>query len=387
MTRRPKMTRWMGIQAIILAFLLAGNNLAFGSMTFDLFEAGTFNKTVTVPPGANIALGVVASNMTAEGSAAGELDAFSYRIVFSNEQFILNSNVFGAPFDNTSAPLGFNGSIPWTTGSAVPITNRADAGSPGANLLAADIYRTTASETGMPASHDVVVETLEISVPQTPGVYPISLEIIEAVDRLGEFHTADVGAAFNVNVLPSSLCPCDLNGDSICDEEDLRLFGESHGWGTFDCNQPDVDCPCDLVKDAQGTCNNLDGAAFREAYARSECRTPVYIEKVKPQPCEPGDKIRIIGSGFGTGISEAGTPDETKSVVHVGVKQFEYGHRKIKLWTENEIKVKIPRKKYTKNSCAWFKGQDSQTVEVGVTVGGLNSNKKTLNVKKPVTCP
>lgn len=76
-----------------------------------------------------------------------------------------------------------------------------------------------------------------------------------------------------------------------------------------------------------------------------------------------------------------------KGVVHVGPKQFKYGHPKIKLWTDNKIKLKIPKDKYTKNSCAWFKGEDSRTVKVWVTVGGLNSNKQTLKVMKPQTCP
>lgn len=182
-------------------------------------------------------------------------------------------------------------------------------------------------------------------------------------------------------------CFCDLNNDGICDNLDLTIFGESHGWGYWDCNEPGVECICDLVKDDKGACNDLDAAAFREAYSRPECRIPAYIEKVKPWPCEPGDKIRIIGSGFGNGISGEGTPAETKSIVHVGAKQFEYGHPKIKLWTENKIKVKIPKDKYTRNSCAWFKGEDYRKVKVWVTVGGIDSNKKRLKVKKPVTCP
>jgi len=165
----------------------------------------------------------------------------------------------------------------------------------------------------------------------------------------------------------------------------LILFGESHGWGDWDCNEPGVECICDLVKDDQGTCNGLDGAAFLEAYSRPECRIPAYIEKLKPRPCEPGDKIRIIGSGFGNGISGEGSPVETKSIVHVGAKQLEYGNPKIRLWTENKIKVKIPRDKYTKNLCGWFEGSDFRKVKVWVTVGGLDSNKKRLKVMNP--CP
>ncbi|MDY6837610.1 MAG: hypothetical protein SWH78_06525 [Thermodesulfobacteriota bacterium] len=182
-------------------------------------------------------------------------------------------------------------------------------------------------------------------------------------------------------------CICDLNNDGLCDEQDFILFGASHGWGDWDCNEPDVDCICDFVKDNNGTCDDLDGALFREAYSRPECRLGVYIEKLKPKPCEPGDKIRIIGRGFGSGISGEGTPAETKSIVHVSGRQFEYGHRKIKLWTENKIKVKIPEDKYTKNAWAWFNGVGFRKVKVWVTVGGLNSNKETLKIIKPQTSP
>jgi hypothetical protein len=182
-------------------------------------------------------------------------------------------------------------------------------------------------------------------------------------------------------------CDCDLDYNGICDEEDLIIFGDSHGWNDFDCNEPEVDCICDLVPDDNGTCDGLDGAAFLEAYSNPECRTAVYIERLRPRSAEPGEVRRIIGSGFGDGIEGEGTPAETVSVVHVGGKEFEYGHRRIKLWTDTKIKIRIPKNKYTKNSCGWFKGADSRRQNVWVTVGGLDSNKKKLTLtKNPADC-
>jgi hypothetical protein len=181
-------------------------------------------------------------------------------------------------------------------------------------------------------------------------------------------------------------CVCDLNSDGICDEKDLMIFGGSHGWYDWDCNEPGVDCLCDLVQDDQGTCNTLDGAVFREAYARPECRQLVYVERTERKSVQPGKLINIIGSGFGDGIVGDGTSVESKSVVHIGGKSFEYGSPRIKSWTDANITIKIPKSPYTNNSCAWFNGEDFRKVKVWVTVGGLDSNKASLKVLKPTDC-
>ncbi len=181
-------------------------------------------------------------------------------------------------------------------------------------------------------------------------------------------------------------CVCDLNCDGICDEQDLIIFGESHGWDDWDCNEPGVECICDLVKDENGTCDSLDGDVFREAYSRAECRGAVYFESIQPKSCEPGDEIAIIGSGFGVGIVGDGTPEGSRSVLHIGRKGFEYGHRKIKRWTDKEIIFEVPKKKYTKKDCRWFKGKNARKVKVWVTVGGFDTNTNRLKILKPDTC-
>jgi hypothetical protein len=172
---------------------------------------------------------------------------------------------------------------------------------------------------------------------------------------------------------------CDINVDGICDEEDLALFSLWHGWNDWDCiENNDPECICDLVP-PNSTCDSLDGICFSSAFERPECRAFVYIEKIKRRQSEPGDAIRILGKGFGSGA-----PGDA---IHLGSRVFEYGHPRIKLWTDTKIKLKIPPKKYTKNDCQWFNGEDFRRVKVWVTAGGRDSNKFNIKLLKPDTCP
>jgi hypothetical protein len=73
------------------------------------------------------------------------------------------------------------------------------------------------------------------------------------------------------------------------------------------------------------------------------------------------------------------------SEVHIGPKVYGPHHRKIKLWTDTMIKVKLPNYK-----CEWFKGNDYRRRKIWVMVGGENgvpSNVKSIKVFKPDTCP
>jgi hypothetical protein len=98
------------------------------------------------------------------------------------------------------------------------------------------------------------------------------------------------------------------------------------------------------------------------------------IEKLKPRPRYPKDRIRIIGSGFG---ATQGT-----SVVHINNKVFGPGHKKIKFWSDRKIKIRIPNYK-----CTWFKGKDFRRPKVWVTVDGVDTNIMRFKVLKPLTCP
>jgi hypothetical protein len=141
--------------------------------------------------------------ITAEDFTQANLDSFTYRLVFPNQNFTLTGNSFAAPFDNTQSPAGFNGSIPWYTGTNISITNGVDAGSPGATPAVADLYRTTASETGTPATGtSVLLETINLLAPMAMGDYPVGLNVIEAADTLGEFHTPLGDPRLQVNVVP-----------------------------------------------------------------------------------------------------------------------------------------------------------------------------------------
>lgn len=108
-------------------------------------------------------------------------------------------------------------------------------------------------------------------------------------------------------------------------------------------------------------------------YTTTVCGVPV-IDKVRSHLCEPGDRIRIIGSFFGD--------VQGNSSVHINRRTYGPGHPKIKLWSDTRIKVEIPRYK-----CEWFKDQYLRRRRIWVTVGGLDSNKKGFKVVKPGRCP
>ncbi len=185
----------------VLGFIpaLIGVQAANGSAVFQIFETGTTNTATTVAPGGLVSLDVVAVKVNAESGVEGDLDSFTYRLNFPNQDFVLTGNTFGAPFDNALAPAGFNGSVPWSVPTA--ITHAADAGSPLATPLIPDLYRTTASTAGVPGvGPNLLLETLTVTAPMTAGDYAISLEMLEAADRMGAFHSVDNGVAFTVTV-------------------------------------------------------------------------------------------------------------------------------------------------------------------------------------------
>jgi uncharacterized delta-60 repeat protein len=88
---------------------------------------------------------------------------------------------------------------------------------------------------------------------------------------------------------------------------------------------------------------------------------------------EPRKKIRIVGSGFGD--------TQGDSVVHLGNRTYDSSKRRIKLWSDTMIKIKLPN-----YACTWFEG-DVRRLKVWVTVGGVHSNVKNIRVYKPDICP
>ncbi|MHC4799479.1 MAG: VPLPA-CTERM sorting domain-containing protein [Planctomycetota bacterium] len=179
MRSRPSIKSLLLTTVLIVGFLIVGINTASGSISFSIFSSGTTDGSFTVSPGGIFSIDVVAMDIMAEGFTRAELDAFTYRVNFPNQNFTLVGNAFTSPFDNTQAPFGFNGSIPWYTGSSIPITNGADAGSPGATPFAADLYRTTATQLGTPVTGSfAVLETTNLLAP------------------------TNIKESFNVNVVP-----------------------------------------------------------------------------------------------------------------------------------------------------------------------------------------
>jgi hypothetical protein len=98
------------------------------------------------------------------------------------------------------------------------------------------------------------------------------------------------------------------------------------------------------------------------------------IDRLRPRKCEPGEKIRIIGYGFGE--------TQGDSVIHIGKRTFDSSSPRIKLWSHTKIRIKVPYYR-----CEWFNGRDYRRRKVWVTVDGLDSNKKRLKVMKPPGCP
>jgi len=98
------------------------------------------------------------------------------------------------------------------------------------------------------------------------------------------------------------------------------------------------------------------------------------VSAVRPQTQEPGKVIRIKGFSFGEVQGD--------SVVHVGPKTFDASSARIKLWSDNTIKVRLP-----KYLCDWFNGQEIRKRKIWVTVDDDHSNVKKMKVSKPGTCP
>jgi hypothetical protein len=228
--------------------------LAFGAMqllpckatvNFQIYESGSLVTTAaTVAPGGTLTLDVVAVSVAAEGGIApiaANLDSFTYRIIFPNTSFTLQNNVFAAPFDNDIVALGgFNGSIPWAPPS-VPIDLLAYPPTP----LDADLYRTTATTTGVPvAGPNAVIETLTLEVPVAAGIYAISLNVLEAADSLGALHNGNGnGSDFIVTVTgpcsPDTAAPTiTLAGANPLIIECQGLFTDPGATAVDDCPIP-----------------------------------------------------------------------------------------------------------------------------------------------------
>jgi len=100
---------------------------------------------------------------------------------------------------------------------------------------------------------------------------------------------------------------------------------------------------------------------------------PPIIKNLKPDSCEPGKIIRINGYNF--------RDVQGDSVVHIAQRVFDASSPRIKLWSNRQIRIRIPNYK-----CDWFNGKDLRNINIWVTINGVESNIKKLKVIKPTTC-
>jgi len=104
---------------------------------------------------------------------------------------------------------------------------------------------------------------------------------------------------------------------------------------------------------------------------------PPQITGFSSSVCEPGDVISIWGTNFGEG--------EGDDIVYIGRKEFGAGHRKIKSWSDTEIRIKSPKYK-----CRRFKKSEVREEKIWVTVDRddyfQDSNEMWLRVNKPYHC-
>lgn len=112
-------------------------------------------------------------------------------------------------------------------------------------------------------------------------------------------------------------------------------------------------------------------------YSEQTCLQCVEIDSLWPDQSFPGDIVRIFGSGFGS--------EQRDSLIFIDRKVFGPGHRKIILWTDTEIRVKLPSRK-----CRWFKNRDLKMQKIGITVDRgtyfLDSKEVWLEITKPYYC-
>jgi hypothetical protein len=123
-------------------------------------------------------------------------------------------------------------------------------------LPAASCRELQSSKVLVPLPWDHVLITHVVS---EPGVTEPETEVRSTSD--GELQIILEDSPVFVDKYPVPHCDfCDLNQDSVCNAGDLAMFGDSYGWGQFDCNEPEVECICDLNQ--HGSCNDLDGVLF-----------------------------------------------------------------------------------------------------------------------------
>ena len=143
-----------------------------------------------------------------------------------------------------------------------------------------------------------------------------------------------------------------------------------------DCTQP-CDCPDtdgDGVPDAWDEC--LDTPVGSCVYSNGcPCPgyTPLFICTLEPNVANPGDVIKIFGSGFGSMQGD--------SILHIGDETFDQNSSNVQLWSDCKIEFMV-----SEHECGWYGFQEYREEDVWVTVNDEDSNKRTLKIKRPKDC-
>jgi hypothetical protein len=130
--------------------------------------------------------------------------------------------------------------------------------------------------------------------------------------------------------------------------------------------------------DSSGGYSGNDDTVHQVVKSKSEIvyeiNTDPIITKLNPNTLEPKDILVIRGRNFSNNPSGA-------DVVRIGGRSFNHTHRRVKLWTNTKIRIRVPN--YT---CEAFGQNSSITKKVRVTVSGVDSNVKRLKVMRPHAC-
>jgi hypothetical protein len=145
----------------------------------------------------------------------------------------------------------------------------------------------------------------------------------------------------------------------------------------IDVTTPSVEETMPNVPAQTSTASVSDTNATVTEICYSEGEQNPVIDKIGNRMCYPGERIRIIGSGFGN--------TQGDSVLHINNLTFGPGHARIRSWSDTMIRFKVP---FKNKPCNWFSHGDGQYRRRGVwvTVDGVDSNTKYIKVLKPVTC-
>jgi hypothetical protein len=181
-----------------------------------------------------------------------------------------------------------------------------------------------------------------------------------------------IAAATGACCLPDGSCTEGTEG--LC----TTAGGTYQGDGTV-CASVDCFCDCsdtdrDGVPDAWDECPNTpEGSCVYSNGCPCPAAIPLFICALEPNVANPGDVIKIFGSGFGSMQGD--------SILHIGDETFDQNSSNIQLWSDCKLEFMV-----SEHECNWWGLRDYREEDVWVTVNDEDSNKKTLKIIRPKDC-